>query len=733
MSKSFRVATVIVERKIASPLDYEIPEKYVSKVQKGSRVSIPLRGEICHGTVIDIKAESTFKTLKPIAELVYEKPLLSENLLKLAYWMQEYYCTTLYHVLRLFIPKAVKEKIMPKASIFLRLAHSKEKTADYISKIRMKSLKQAEVLEKLLKSTQGLYQTQLLENATFSVSSIASLVNKGWIKKEAIFFNEPENFFQSPKKTLSDEQKVCLDAIEKSDGFKVHLIFGVTGSGKTEVYLQAIEKVLKRNKTALVLVPEIALTTQLLERFKARFQEKIAVLHHKKSQGERFDAHDKLLHKKATIAIGARSSVFAPMQDLGIIIVDEEHEGSFKQQEENPFYHARDVAVMRGKIENCPVILGSATPSIESFYNAQVGKYHLSAITKRPSQATMPDIHIVDMKKEYQRLGGFSHFSEILIEKMKERFSKGEQTILFLNKRGYYTSFFCKGCENIITCPHCALSLTYHKKENILSCHLCDYKQPLPRSCPKCQSSLLQYKGFGTEHVEKSLKAFFPEMRTLRMDSDTTKRKKSHETYLKEFRSGKADVLIGTQMIAKGLHFPSVTLVGVLNADSSLFIPDFRAQEKVFQLLTQVSGRAGRAEINGDVVIQTFQPEHPVILKAKNQDYLSFYEEEITSRSAFEYPPFTHLWKITFTGTSEKQAEESAHKFRQTLMKVAPSGYHFHPICPCGYAKIKDKYRFQLLVRGMKVLAFNKAIKKVQQMLPKIKATIDVDPNMIFF
>ncbi|NGX27725.1 MAG: hypothetical protein K940chlam6_01663, partial [Chlamydiae bacterium] len=418
------------------------------------------------------------------------------------------------------------------------------------------------------------------------------------------------------------------------------------------VYLQAIAHILKQGMGILYLVPEIALTAQTIERFKGRFGgEQIAVLHYRLSDGERFDAWHKIRKGEAKIVIGARSAIFSPVCNLGLIIVDEEHESSFKQSEEAPKYHARDVAVMRAKFSSCPVVLGTATPSIESYTNALQGKYQLHRLSMRADNASLPKVTIIDMKQEFERAKGFTLFSEKLLKGIKERYAKGEQILLFLNRRGYHTTAICSACSHIEKCPHCDLPLTYHRREATLSCHLCDFRKPTPKSCPSCHADgPLKFKGAGTEMVERSLHALFPDIRTLRLDADTTRHKGSHEQIFKQFRSGKADVLIGTQMIAKGLHFPMVTLVGVLGLDGSLNIPDFRASENVFQLLTQVSGRSGRGELMGEVLIQTHLTKHNTILHAASGDFESFYAEEIETREMFGFPPFTHLVKFSFSG-----------------------------------------------------------------------------------
>jgi primosomal protein N' (replication factor Y) len=475
-----------------------------------------------------------------------------------------------------------------------------------------------------------------------------------------------------------------------------------------------------------MLVPEISLTSQTIERFKMRFSEKIAIIHHKRSSSEKFSDWQDLHSGKIKIVIGARSAIFAPLKNLGLIIVDEEHDSSYKQSEDSPTYNAKNLAVIRGKLSKALVILGSATPSIESFYNAKKNKYILSTLLTRPTKTTLPKVHIVDMKREKHFL-----FSEKLLSSIKKRLDLGEQVILFLNRRGYSNFLICSNCSNIIKCPHCDLSLTFHKNQNILLCHSCDYKIIPPKICPLCKSFQQEKKGYGTEKVEATLKAIFKGIRTLRMDKDTTSKKNSHEILFKEFKAGKADVLIGTQMIVKGLHFPSVTLVGVLNSDAALNIPDFRASENVFQLITQVAGRAGREDLEGEVIIQTNMPENSTIQLAAKQDFLSFYSKELENRKLFSYPPFSKIIKFTFLGLDENKTKIFAENFKNFLIKNLPSDTKIHPVIPSIRPKQKDFYRFILLIRGKNVLFLSKAIKEIQKNfhLPSsVKLFIDVDP-----
>jgi primosomal protein N' (replication factor Y) len=721
---------VLLDQNLAKPLDYAVPTEFWGKIEVGMRVEVPLKSSLKKGTVSKIKHTTQWPIVKPIARLLSLDAEVSEPLWKLAQWMSKYYCAPLQKVLKCFIPVNVRKEVKQKTQIYLQVAKTHAECIKAIEELRLKSPAQAEALELILNAPKGVY----LADLTVSKSAINTLIKKKWITSQNITSDDDllleEEFFPTAPKTLNDEQKACLVSIERSldsKQFAAHLIYGVTGSGKTEVYMQAINTALERGQSAIMLVPEISLTSQTIERFKARFSQKIAILHHRRSLGERNTAWEDLRKGDAKLVIGARSALFCPAQNLGLIIVDEEHDSSYKQSDETPCYHGRDTAVMRAHIENCVVVLGSATPSIESRYNAQVGKYHYHELKTRATSATLPAVKIIDMKRAYENAGGFTHFCDELLDGIKKRTAAGEQTLLFLNKRGYHRMQICSSCRHIIKCPHCDISLTFHRDAGLLQCHLCDHKQPAPRSCPNCQSSeSLQFKGFGTEHVERTLHAIFPEIRTLRMDRDTTSKKNSHEDLFKQFRAHKADVLIGTQMIAKGFHFPSVTLVGVLNTDATLSIPDFRSSEQVVQLLTQVAGRSGRAQLPGEVIIQTFLPDHPTIHLASQQDYPAFYNAEIEERRLFNYPPFCHLIKLLFTDKDLDTARTKAETAHAHLRLILSPPTELLPVTPSGHAKIKDVYRFQFLIKTPKITS-------ITHLLQDLSAKIDIDPLSTYF
>lgn len=705
-----KYAEVLIDHSPLGVLDYAVPQTL--NVEIGTRVKVPVRNTTRDGTVIKLKNESAFDKLADILSVTFKMP---HKLFELASFISKYYHTPLVRVLKTMLPKDIRSDKAPKTQKWIERGQTRDELSKYIPKV---SESQRRVLEILLTNQGGIFLSDLLEQAQVSRSPVKTLLKNGLIKEKDVVIDRSkmllEDYFQTKPKVLNSEQKNTLDAILDDTDFSTHLIFGITGSGKTEIYLQAIQEMLDRKKGVIMLVPEISLTTQTIERFRARFSEKMGVLHHRLSDGERLDMWRAVYSGDIQIVIGARSAIFSPVKNLGLILVDEEHDHSYKQTDEMPCYHARDLAVMRGKLEGAKVILGSATPSLESYKNALLGKYKLHRLSSRADSATMPDVHLVKPLK--------SLFSDELIEGLKLRLENGEQSLVFLNRRGYHACQMCTKCDHTVDCPHCDMALTFHKKDQELVCHLCGYHITPPRNCPHCKSPAnLKFKGVGTELVENSLKAILPEARTLRMDADTTRHKGSHDRLFKQFRSGKADILIGTQMVAKGLHFPNVTLVGVLNADSALNIPDPRASEQVFQLITQVSGRAGRGVLKGEVIIQTRLEDHYVIQKAAKSDFEGFFEEESNIRQLLKYPPYAPFAKLVFSGENEAHTLKEAERIRSYLLKTLPASSELFPIGPCGHAKVKDRYRFKLILRG-----------RLPPNLPPspkdIKRLIDIDP-----
>jgi primosomal protein N' (replication factor Y) len=718
---------VQLEDSAALELDYAVPETLSDRVHIGTRVIVPLQRQRVAGVVLELLDHSPQGyRLKEILELKGRgDPVFTTTLIKLAHWVADYYVCPVQQVLRAMLPKAVRAK--PES--FLTDSHltlAKKPTSDEIEKLRAKAPMQARILDELAAAGGTAALSQLRRDLPKASSYLAPLLKKGWITRAEVRVErdpfDREEFLPSQPLDLTEEQTACLapviEALENPLKAKPLLLHGVTGSGKTEVYLQAIARVLERGQTALVLVPEISLTPQTIERFKARFserKERVAVLHSHLSEGERHDEWFKVHERRADIVIGARSAIFAPLENLGLIIVDEEHEPSYKQ-EDAPRYHARDLAVVRAKMEGCAVLLGSATPCLESFNNAITGKYELLRMTRRTDGKSMPLIRIVDLRLE-RRKGGNSPDTRILSEKLRNavlaRIEKGEQTILFLNRRGYNTSLSCLACGHVCTCQDCAIPMTLHKTDDRLVCHICGARRVPPKKCPSCSDPGIRFAGFGTERVEQVLRQAFPKARIARVDTDTMQRKNQLRDTLKDFRSQKLDMLIGTQMIAKGLDFPNVTLVGVLNADLALNLPDFRAAERTFQLLTQVAGRAGRGEVKGEVFVQTFAPHSPAVQFARHADFEGFAHEELEQRRAFHYPPDTHVILVTARSKNEAMAEFTLQSIATKLRGLISDEVRMGEAMPSPLAKAHGQFRFQLLLRSAKVRTLARQIHSV--------------------
>ncbi len=585
---------------------------------------------------------------------------------------------------------------------------------------------------------------ELLRKTSFDNQTLRALVKRGLIKlREETVERDPhadEQFVATTNLELNAEQALALnkitDALAAPEAAKPILLHGVTGSGKTEIYLQAIRVALERGRSAIVLVPEISLTPQTVERFKSRFAEMhevVAVLHSHLSQGERHDEWHKIHSGRARIVIGARSAVFAPLKDLGLIIVDEEHETTYKQ-EEAPRYHARDVAVVRAKIEKCAVVLGSATPSLESYHNATTGKYELLTLSQRVDDQRMPLMRIVDLRQERRKEKIAPILSEKLSQAIADRLEKHEQTILFLNRRGFSTSLLCSNCGEARNCPNCSVALTFHRHMARLSCHLCGHTAAVPKKCPECGKEALIYAGFGTEKVESTVSHLFPKANVRRMDADSMTRKEAYRETLRNFRTGKIDILVGTQMIAKGLHFPNVTLVGIINADLALHLPDFRAGERTFQLLTQVAGRAGRGETPGEVFVQTYTPFSPSIQFARHHDFAGYFQQELEFRERCDFPPFKHAILITVRSAHEGRAKLSAETLVRRLKESLGSEFILGDATPAPLEKLQGQFRFHILLRGEAIMRLSRLVRETLDKLPlpeDVLATVDVDPYQL--
>jgi primosomal protein N' (replication factor Y) len=577
-----------------------------------------------------------------------------------------------------------------------------------VGELARRAEKQAAALAYLQRQEEAVPLTQVTRESGASAAAVRGLERLGLvtIASETVARNPFELHPVLPTEPLPlmPQQAEALAQITQSIETltpPVVLLFGVTGSGKTEVYLQALQRVIDRGQGAIVLVPEISLTPQTVERFRARFGDGVAVLHSHLSGGERHDEWHRLRRGEAKIAIGARSALFAPVHNLGLIVVDEEHEYSYKQ-EEAPRYHARDVAVVRGRMERCAVVLGTATPALESIQNATSGKYGLARLPVRVDHRQMPAIRVVDMRAEAEREGRLNILSRDLMEAMQRRLDRGEQTILFLNRRGFSSSLVCEKCGYVAECPDCSVSMTYHKVQHELRCHVCGAVQAVPERCPnaECGDPGFRYGGLGTQRVEEAVAKIFKQARVRRMDADTTVRKAAYEEILGAFRGGEIDILLGTQMIAKGLDFPNVTLVGVINADIALHMPDFRAGERTFQLLTQVAGRAGRGDVAGEVIVQTFTPFHPAIQAARRLDYDGFFDQEVEYRKSLFYPPFARLVCLRLRGKQEAQVQQVGDALMRQLAEALPQDVKAAGPLPAPLARAKGEYRYQLLFRA---------------------------------
>ncbi|MEX3616415.1 primosomal protein N' [Paenibacillus glucanolyticus] len=656
----------------------------------------------------------------------------------------------------------IKDKLQKKTMKAIELAVSSEEASTALASFPAKAQRQKEVLQYILEMEDFLpiSQKDLLQTLGVTAGTVKALADKGLITLEDVeVFRDPyrgRNFTPSTPLALTQEQQVVYRSIvnkldEREHG--VFLLHGVTGSGKTEIYLQTIQRCLEQERQAIVLVPEISLTPQMVERFKARFGDRVAVMHSRLSNGERYDEWRKIREGRASVVVGARSAVFAPFDRLGLIIMDEEHETSYKQ-EETPKYHARDVAIHRASLTGAAVILGSATPSLESYHAAksQAQDHFAPQLLEMPSRALgnrLPEVQIVDMREEL-RDGNRSMFSRSLHAAITTRLERGEQTVLLLNRRGYSTFVMCRSCGYVAGCPECDISLTYHQKSNNLRCHYCGYAAQAPEVCPDCGSEHIRYFGTGTQRVEEELAKLFPGIRVIRMDVDTTTEKGSHEKLLKQFRDKKGDVLLGTQMVAKGLDFPDVTLVGVITADSALNLPDFRAAEKTFQLLTQVAGRAGRHQLPGEVVIQSYTPEHYSIIHASSHDYLSFVKDELKHRKALHYPPYCRLILVTLSHEQLPLLVRMAENFAAAIKSESDRRGWFGSLdrfdasaldilgpVASPIPRLKNRYRFQCMIKWRGTMDAVSLVRLVAEKLQdsardsKLQISIDVDPQML--
>ncbi len=779
--------------------EYHVPAE-LKDVAVGSRVFVPFGPRKLQGFVVGLTDKSKYQgQLKDLLLVVDEMPPLTEELVKLSAALAHDIFAYRISILQTMLPRVMKahyRKILTpvtreakKLSFFhgdpvdlnsltdvkqIALTHqlvkkgaarveylvenrakkktqlsysptkSTQKYQQLYQQARVNASKQRALLQDLIHNRKSYpkKQKQLEKQLHITSAQLNQACQRGWLQAQKVeVFRDPLAGYDEPlankKINLNAEQKIALQQINKAtqkNKDETFLLEGITGSGKTEVYLHAISQALKEGRNALMLVPEISLTPQMVRQVKGRFGQKVAVLHSGLSEGELYDEWRKIRRGQIRVVVGARSAVFAPLQNIGLIVIDEEHESTYKQ-EDNPRYHARSVALWRSQYNHCPLVLGSATPSLGSRARAQKGVYHLLRLTKRANHKKLPHVDLVDLK-HVQFAGGQFDLSLQLVAAIKKRLQRHEQTILMLNRRGFANFMLCRECGYVMKCPNCDLSLTMHKDTGMMQCHYCGYAEPIPKRCPHCQSAKIRFLGTGTEKVEAELKQLLPGSRILRMDVDTTRRKGSYKRILDSFGAGQADILLGTQMIAKGLDFPNVTLVGVVNADTGLWLPDYNASERTFELLTQVAGRAGRANKAGQVIIQTYNPDHYAIKLAQTQDYEQFYRYEMRVRHAGNYPPFYYTVLISVAARKEQNAAREAFSIQRQLAK------HLHPTTiilgptPSAISRLKNQYYYQILVKYKKERNLNKLLHRIQDAAQKIKKDglnvyIDNEPERI--
>jgi primosomal protein N' (replication factor Y) len=733
------VATVILAEGPELEFDYLVPDELHEQIEAGKRVRVPFgrsnRPVVAYCVRLQDKPAGQRK-LKAVQEVLDEHNLLSPAMLRLTKWIADYYLCSWASALATVLPAGVRSGAGTRLTTFLTL------DPDFASKLEKEKIspKQKAVVKVLAAAVSPMTAVELAREAKCTAAPIAALRRKGLIRSQTSRLHVAQQAAVSVKReqhlVMNTDQHRALDLILETMRAKEHrtiLIHGVTGSGKTEVYIQAIQEVIHFGRQAIVLVPEISLTPQTVERFRSRFGE-VAVLHSHLTDAERHWHWQRIAEGKVPVVVGARSAIFAPTPHLGLIVLDEEHETSFKQ-DSAPRYHARDVAIQRAQAESVPLVLGSATPSLESWHKARSGEYLLVEMPRRVLDRPMPLVGTIDLRIDKNR-GALTRGSigRQLHAAIAQALEAGGQVILLLNRRGFSTHIQCPACGNVLKCPHCDIALTHHRTQEIALCHFCDFEVPAPTSCPGCGFMGIRYSGLGTQRLEAEIRARFPNVPCLRMDTDTMQGRGSHERAFSAFRAGKVKILLGTQMIAKGLDFPNVTLVGVINADTALHLPDFRAAERTFHLVTQVAGRTGRGEKGGRVLVQTFNPDHPAIVAAVRHDYAAFAAGELPMRQMLKYPPFSSMIRLVIRGPAEITAMEFAKNLAEKLsaaLEAESAAARVLGPAPAPFAKLRGMYRYQLQIQGPDGEKLRAAVKKTTADLKppdEVQWIVDVDP-----
>ena len=718
---------------IDRPFTYKVPEEFNNEIKIGQIVKVPFGkgNKTSEGFILNLKNDDNikFKT-KNIAAILVKDPVIDEDDINLIEFLREKTLCKYIDAFRLLIPVGI-----------MKGAKAKKKKVIVLKNEDLSNIKNPDGYKKIVeffKTNSGKYtKSELINEHSISQYKLNKLIENEVlsIEEESVFRYNDRVYNNDSAKTLTIEQENIVREYINSDD-TMFLLKGVTGSGKTEVYMKLVERVLLEGKSAIILVPEIALTPQMIERFKGRFGVNVALFHSKLSDGERFDEWFRVKEGKSKVIVGARSAIFLPAKNLGLIIIDEEHENTYKS-EQNPKYQTKEVAEYLSELKGCKVILGSATPSIETYYRALTGEMKLLELNSRVDNKAMPPMKVIDMRNELKG-GNKSLFGRELFIAIQERLKRKEQIILFLNRRGFSTFVSCRSCGYVFKCDECDISMTYHKN-GLLICHYCGKTKREPRECPKCHSKYVKFFGAGTQRVEEEVKKYFNNAGILRMDVDTTRDKHSYERIYNTFKNGEADILIGTQMVSKGLDFKNVTLVGILDADMSINIPDYRAAERTFQIITQVAGRAGRGDKQGEVLIQTYTPQHYSLQYAVNYDYEGFYEKEFTVRAMMKYPPFGKLLLINGTSKKEDLLKNFMHKITMMIKPLVENCLDIEilgPI-PCMISKVKENYRWQIVIKGEFDSYFSKNIKEIlydenKNVYNDIRISMDINPNNLF-